>query len=343
MKKCLIIKTSSLGDVLHTLPALTEARKNIPDMRFDWVVEKAFAEIPGWHDAIDEVLEVEVRKWRKNVFKYFAEIRKFKKKLKARRYDYVIDAQGLLKSAWISKGAKGPKYGLDKDSVREPLASFFYKHKMAVAKGAHAILRVKALFAKVFNYEPSVEVDYGISYRWEKEQTKKQVVFLHATTWASKHWAVAHWQKLAKILAQDDIRVLLPWGNEEERLQAATIAKHNPNAEVLEKMTLSQLAQLFSESAAVISVDTGLSHLAAACDAPVIGIYGSTSAKLTGAVGKRVIHVSSKLTCSPCLKKICPITKDAFAPCEVSILAESIYEKLKVLLATNTVTVVLID
>nr|WP_225630050.1 lipopolysaccharide heptosyltransferase I [Cysteiniphilum sp. 19X3-34] len=339
MKRCLIVKTSSLGDVLHTLPALTEAKKQMPEIEFDWVVEKAFSEIPKWHPAVNEVLEVEVRKWRKNIFKHFADIRAFKKKLKSKRYDYIIDAQGLLKSAWITKGAKGAKYGLDKHSAREPAASFFYQHKIAVAKGSHAILRVKALFSKVFNYTVSDEIDYGISYQWHKQNTQKthkQVVFLHATTWSSKHWSLEHWQQLMKLLADDDVKVLLPWGNDHEKHQAHDIAQNHKNAVVLDKMSLTQLAELFSCSDAIVSVDTGLSHLAAACNAPVIGMYGSTSAKLTGAIGKQVTHVSSKLTCSPCLKKVCPITKDVFAPCEVAISAESIYERLNVWLKSDS-------
>lgn len=328
MKKCLIIKTSSLGDVLHTLPALNEAKKHMPDLQFDWVVEKSFAEIPKWHAGIHEVFEVEVRKWRKNIFKYFNEICTFKNKLRLQRYDYVIDAQGLLKSAWITNVAKGVKYGLDKYSAREPLASLFYHHKLEVNKSKHAILRVKELFAKVFNYEFLDEIDYGISYKWSKQNIQKQVVFLYATTWSSKHWSLTYWQKLAKLLAQDDVKVLLPWGNEKEKLQAQKISDNNPKVFVLDKMCLSDLAQLFSQSDAIVSVDTGLSHLAAACDAPVISMYGSTSAKLTGAIGKQAIHVSSKLTCSPCLKKVCRINKDVFAPCEVSISVESIYDKL---------------
>lgn len=330
------MKTSSLGDVLHTLPALTEAKKHMPEVEFDWVVEKTFAELPKWHQAVNEVLEVEVRKWRKNVFKYFTEIRAFKKKLKSKRYDYIIDAQGLLKSAWITKGAKGVKYGLDKLSAREHVASLFYQHKISVAKGQHAILRVKELFAKVFNYPASDEIDYGITYQWHKQNTHKQVVFLHATTWPSKHWSLAHWQQLAELLADDDIKVLLPWGNDKEKHQAQEITQAYKHAVVLDKMSLTQLANLFSQSAAIISVDTGLSHLAAACNAPVIGMYGSTSAKLTGAIGQQVTHVSSKLTCSPCLKKVCPITKDVFAPCEVAISAESIYERLNVWLKSDS-------
>ncbi|WP_116963418.1 lipopolysaccharide heptosyltransferase I [Fastidiosibacter lacustris] len=337
MKTCLIVKTSSLGDILHTLPALTEAKQHEPNLKFDWVIEKSFAEIPRWHEAVDEVIEIEIRKWRKNIFKYFSEIRAFKKRLKAKHYDYVIDAQGLLKSAWITKTAKGIKYGLDKESAREPAASFFYNKKLKVEKAMHAIIRVKYLFAKVFGYESSSNVGYGIKYEWSVTQAKKQVVFLHATTWSSKHWALSHWQSLAKLLAKADIKVLLPWGNEQERKQANLIAHNNSNTIVLEKMQLSQLAELFSQSQAVVAVDTGLAHLAAACGAPVIGIYGSTSAKLTGALGKQVIHLSSTLTCSPCLKKVCPITKDLFAPCEVSIATQSVYDKLMSIIQASIV------
>ena len=332
MKRCLIVKTSSLGDVIHTLPALSEAKQHCPDIEFDWVVEKSFAEIPSWHDAVNEVLPVEIRKWRKNILKYWPEIKRFKKKLKSKKYDYIIDGQGLLKSAWVAFCAKGQCYGLDKHSAREPLASKFYHQKFAIERKQHAVIRLKELFAQVLGYHPNDAVDYGISYQWDSVRALKQVVLLHATTWSSKHWALSHWQQLAQKLALLGYQVLIPWGNEKEKRQAQNIAQGLKQAVVLNKLTLSDLAQLFSQSQLVISVDTGLSHLSAACDVPVIGIYGSTSANLTGAIGKHVEHVSSNLTCAPCLKKVCPITKDEFAPCEVSITVDKVLSKMQHLL-----------
>ena len=108
--RCLIIKTSSLGDVIHMLPALTEAKKQLPQMTFDWVVEQPFAEIPEWHPAVDKIFTVKIRTWRKNLIKYCREIYQFRQNLRKTTYDYIIDAQGLLKTAWITKFAKGLAY-----------------------------------------------------------------------------------------------------------------------------------------------------------------------------------------------------------------------------------------
>ncbi len=327
------MKTSSLGDVIHMLPAITEAKKHIPELSFDWVVEKNFAEIASWHSAVEDVIPVEIRKWRKNIFKSFREIRAFKRRLKAHRYDYVIDAQGLLKSAWVTLGTKGVKYGFDRSSAREPMASWVYKRKIHVEKGIHALVRLKKLVASVFSYQPEcTQFDYGIKYRWQRDTCQNQVIFLHSTTWPSKFWCLSHWQELAKHFDDNGVRVLLPWGNDKEKENAQKIAQNLQYAEVLPKLSLTELAELFANSKAVVAVDTGLSHLAAACEVPTVGIYGATSAKLTGAKGKHAEHIASSLTCSPCLKRICPITKEEFAPCEVSISALSVYQKVERLL-----------
>ncbi|WP_119343257.1 lipopolysaccharide heptosyltransferase I [Facilibium subflavum] len=328
-KRCLIIKTSSLGDVIHMLPAITQAKQKRPDIVFDWVVEASFDEIPRWHKAIDEVIPVEIRKWRKHIIKHYRDIRQFKKRLKAQHYDYVIDAQGLIKSAWIAFLAKGVSYGLDKKSAREPISRFFYRHKVHVPKGLHAVDRLQLLLASVLDYKPELEhIDYGIQYQWHMNQCQNQVIFLHGTTWPSKHWCLSHWQALAKLFSDQGVKVLLPWGNDKEYEQACKIADRLEHVIVLPKLNLTELAKYFVQSKAVIAVDTGLSHLAAACHVPTLCIYGSTSAKLTGAKGGRVIHVSSKLTCSPCLKKVCPITKEAFAPCQVSVSAQNVYDRI---------------
>jgi heptosyltransferase-1 len=129
--KVLIIKTTSMGDVIHTLPALTDAGKNITGIRFDWVVEKPFAEIPALHPLVDTVIPVHIRKWRKNWFKALRspEWKEFREAIQAKHYDYIIDAQGLMKSALIVRLAKGLRCGLNWKSAREPLASLCYKKK----------------------------------------------------------------------------------------------------------------------------------------------------------------------------------------------------------------------
>ena len=152
----LIVKTSSMGDVLHTLPALTDALQAIPDIRFDWVVEEGFSQIPTWHPAVDRVIPVAIRRWRKNWFGNDTRQQRcdFKRTLQERRYDVVIDAQGLIKSAaLITRIAKGNKHGPDCKSAREPFASWFYNVRHEIDKQQHAVERTRELFAKSLGYD----------------------------------------------------------------------------------------------------------------------------------------------------------------------------------------------
>ncbi len=153
--RVLVVKTSSMGDVLHTLPALTDAMQAMPDIRFDWVVEEGFAQIPSWHPAVERVLPVAIRRWRKAWFSapISAERRAFRDALRAVRYDAVIDAQGLVKSAaLVTRLARGIKHGMDWQTAREPLASLFYNRRHPIAKAQHAVERTRELFAKSLGY-----------------------------------------------------------------------------------------------------------------------------------------------------------------------------------------------
>ena len=326
IKRVLIIKTTSLGDVIHILPAITEAAKNNPELVFDWVVEDTFSEVAHWHLNIENVYEVSIRKWRKNFYKpaTWKAIRKSIRQIRHYQYDYVIDAQGLSKSAILSLFAQGETYGLDKYSAREGWVSRFYKHKIPVPKGTHAITRLQQLFGKVFHYEPNLNVfDSGIRHKWQAQNLeKKQALFLHGTTWKTKHWPEDCWAGLAQKLSNDGYQVLLPWGNESEKQRAERIAMDKQNVDVLPKMSLSELAKKFSEVSVIISVDTGLSHLAAACDTPVISIYGATSPVLTGSKGNNQIYLTSDLECAPCFKRNCKISNDTYPPClqEITVL-----------------------
>lgn len=328
--KCLIVKTSSLGDVLHLMPALTDVLNHRDDLCFDWIVESSFAEMVHWHPAVDKIIPCQLRKWRKNPFKYRAEIKAFKSQLRAQKYDFVIDAQGLLKSAWIVRQARGVKYGLNWSSAREPLASLFYQHKISVSKGQHAIARLRELFAEIFDYvlPKNAIINYGLSYQWQPNHSKT-VLCLHGTTWATKFWDKTHWAELAKLLDQNGYKVLLPWGNDREKITAEWIASQSSNVEVLPRKSLGELAQLFTEVEAVVAVDTGLSHVAAACGVPLVGIYGATNADLTGALGRYSHHIQAQLPCSPCLKRQCRISKDTFAPCQVSITPNQVMDQLR--------------
>ena len=285
---------SSLGDVIHTLPALTDAQKNNPDIQFDWVVEPGFSEIPRFHPAVKNIILAPIRKWRKNIIQTLknSELEKFHTVLKAEKYDAVIDAQGLIKSSIIGLFAKGPRYGYDRNSIREPFASFLYNKSFNISWELHAIPRMRKLFSQSLNYAYSDDIpDYGVNKNNFPKTRENYCVFLHGTTREDKCWPESYWIKLIELLKSKNITILLPWGNAEEKTRAERMAENNAHVEVLPKLSLSELAGLLLHSNFNIAVDTGLGHLSAALDAKTISLYGPTDPKLIGTVGKNQVHI----------------------------------------------------
>ncbi|MBL4567009.1 MAG: lipopolysaccharide heptosyltransferase I [Porticoccus sp.] len=316
MPRVLIVKTSSLGDVIHTLPALTDAVRAVPGVVFDWVVEQSFSEVPSWHPAVDRVIPVAVRHWRKHPVQAWrsGEWAQFKEQIGRYQYDAIIDAQGLLKSAWLGRYAQGERYGLDKHSARESLAAHFYQHPVNVPKGQHAVERVRQLFSQALDYSLIDQLgEYSLSFKSERQ---KSVVLLHGTTWASKHWPEASWIELAGLLRGVGYRVQLPWGDDIEKSRAERIAEQS-GAEVLPKMSLTELALLLSASAGCVSVDTGLGHLAAAVDTPTLALFGPTNSVLTGFYGVSQQSLQSEFHCAPCMSRKCryQLAPGEFPPC----------------------------
>lgn len=306
--KVLIIKMTSMGDVIHTFPALTDAQKHIPDIQFDWVVEKAFQELPKWHVAVNKVIPVALRKWRKNPWQALKskEISSALTSLRQEKYDLVIDAQGLLKSGILAGLTKGKRFGLDKHSIREPLATWFYKDKVTVAKGQHAVTRTRELFAKIFNYPiPQSFPDFAIEHAFTKVSEQDYLVFLHGTTWITKHWPETYWYNLIELINNAPYKIYLPWGNEVEHQRAKRLAQAATNAEVLPKLSLTKLGNIIANSKGIVAQDSGLAHLAAALAIPTISLYGPTDPALTGTVGHNQTHLAAKFSCAPCLQRSC--------------------------------------
>ena len=294
--RVLIVKTSSMGDVLHTLPALTDAAQAIPDIRFDWVVEEGFAQIPGWHAAIDRVIPVAIRRWRKAWFSapVKAERLAFRQAVQEHKYDAVIDAQGLVKSAaLVTRLARGVKHGMDWQTAREPLASLFYNRRHHIAKQQHAVERTRELFAKSLGYsKPETRGDYAIAQHFLNnlnDNAEQYAIFLHATTRDDKHWPEARWRDLIALLGASGIRIRLPWGAPHEEARAKRLAEGFDYVEVLPKMSLEGVARELAGAKFVVSVDTGLSHLTAALDRPNVTLYGPTDPGLIGGYGKNQV------------------------------------------------------
>ncbi len=294
--RVLIVKTSSLGDLIHTLPAVTDAAKHVPGIRFDWVAEEAFSEIPSWHPAVDHVIPIAIRRWRRNWSLAWAKrnIQKSFAGLRDRHYDRVIDAQGLVKSAIVTHLARGKRYGMTRRSCREPLASIAYEKRFCIAKGKHAINRVRELFARVFDYRFAVEIDYGLNREnFEFSKHKPYLVFLHGSSWPSKLWPQKQWIELAALVEKAGFRIFLVWGDANEKERAREIASSCNLATVLPKIDITQIAGLLSGAEGVVGVDTGLSHLAAALDVPGVTLYLATDPNLTGTWGRRQTCLTS--------------------------------------------------
>ncbi|MFT7218757.1 MAG: heptosyltransferase-1 [Candidatus Azotimanducaceae bacterium] len=334
--RVLLVKTSSLGDVVHALPAVTEASAANPELVFDWVVEEAFQDIPALHPAVGRVIPIAIRRWRKNIFHCWKEIGRFKDELRKTEYDLVIDSQGLLKSALVSLMARGPGVGFDRDSARESIASVTYGSAHRVPVDLHAVYRQKKLFGLALGYESTEGIHYGLTLpnRLESHVTDPAIVLLHGTTWESKEWPEVLWRSLADQVRETGFRVVVPAGNQVEFERAKRITNGRLD-EILDRQPFASVIDVIRSCRGVVSVDTGLGHLATGLDIPVVGLYGSTSPELTGFLGPHTsVKVSNHLPCIPCRKRHCQYEKNAvssniYPPCYEQHSPETVWQALQ--------------
>jgi len=300
VSRIILVKTSSLGDVLHNLPVASDIRRHLPDARMDWAVEESFAALPALHPAVERVIPVAMRRWRKSWLASRGEMRGVCQTLRDAHYDLALDTQGLLKSALIARCAHAVRCGYDWGSAREPLASLFYDRKYAVDKNLHAVQRNRKLAGLALGYEPQGAPDYGIrapelALPWLP--ATPYVVLLHATSRDDKLWDEANWIALGGRLEQMGLRAILPWGSEREKLRAERLCAAIPGAICPHRLDLNEAAAVLGRARAVVGVDTGLSHLAAALDVPTVGIYTATDPGLTGLyAGERAVNLGGKGT-----------------------------------------------
>ncbi len=309
----LVVKTSSLGDLVHMLPALSDAATAVPNLRVDWVAEEGFAAVPAWHPTVARVIPVAVRRWRKTLFSKatWQEIGAARAAMREIRYDAVIDTQGLLKSALLAGLARGEHWGYDRHSIREPLASLCYDQRACVPRDLHAIERNRRLLAAALGYGiEDLPLDYGLaglsehvaahvganSFAQDRADVrmnyreagvsphlqKAYVLALHGTSRVDKEWPESDWITVGHALAQHGRALLLPWGNAREKERAERIAAAVPAAHVLPRLGLDDLAAIIARADAVLGVDTGLMHVAAALRKPGLALFPATLPALTG-------------------------------------------------------------
>ena len=288
MANILFIKTSSLGDVIHHMPALTDARSARADARFSWLVEEQFAPLVRLHPAATEVIPVAWRRWRKSVLTpaTMAEMGKSFRAVRACEYSDIVDTQGLLRSGLLSRMARGRRHGYDASSIREPLAALFYDVRHRVDRRLHAVERNRILSGLALGYVPQGAPDFGLDRARFVGGASRYAVLLHATARAEKEWPEAQWIALGRALGQvHELEIILPWGSAVERRRSENIAREVPGARVPERAPLDEVAQMIGGAQFVVGVDTGLLHLAAALAVPLVAIFTGSKPDLTGPVG----------------------------------------------------------
>lgn len=301
MTSILLVRLSSMGDLIHTFPALTDLQQHYPDARVDWVSEEGFVQLPQLHPTVETTIPMAWRRWRKHLFSRstWGEMAAFKRQLQAKHYDWVIDAQGLVKSGLVTLQAKGLRAGFDRRSARESLASRAYDKTFAVARGQHAVWRNRELFGRILGYTPEGPANFGLNPTAPLPDwlpSGAYAVLLHATSREDKEWPVAHWVTVGQALAARGLNLVIPWGSQREQQRSQLLASQLPNCIVPPaRLSLDQAATLLKQAQLTIGVDTGLTHLANAVDCPLIAIYTVTDPGLTGVTaGPRAINLGGR-------------------------------------------------
>lgn len=298
--RVLIIKTSSMGDVVHALPAISDMARAIPGIQIDWLVEKSFAAMPQQHRAVQRVITLQWRKWRKSLStpETQAAIRGWRAEMSQHRYDLIIDLQGLLKSAAFACFAQGPRSGYDWHSIREPLASLFYSRKGHVARNLHAVDRCRQLVAQVLSYPlPTTPPDFGLQASadaWRPADSRPYAALIPCASRPEKLWPQQDWIAIGQQLRAQGMDVAVMWGSPAEEQRAKDIAQAIDGA-VPPFLTVAQVGDTLAHASLVIGLDTGMTHLAAAHGRPTLGIYCDHEPGLAGVTGPgQVISLGGK-------------------------------------------------
>lgn len=310
----LIIRLSSLGDIIHTYPMIYDIKNNIKNCNIDWLVDENFAQLVEINPLVDNVIKISLRTWKKNKFKFLKNIVTWKNSVKSKRYDFIIDSQGLLKSALLAKCFNGQVYGYDKNSIREKAACFIYDYKYNIGKDWLAITKNRLLAEKIFNYKVNLKsVDFGIEHNKDSNPVKilkqEYVVFFHATSQNSKKYPIVNWAELANyLIKQYKLKIILPFGNEEEKKDCFKIKELIKSNDVYipeVRFDYIELTGLIERSSFIFGVDTGLTHLANALNKKVIAIYVDTDPEKTGIFESRIAkNIGNKNTIPTSLEVI---------------------------------------
>jgi heptosyltransferase-1 len=300
----LIVRVSSLGDVVHNMPMVADLRRHVPGAQIDWVVEESYASLVRLNDAVRKVIPFALRRWRRSLADPAtrAEMRAFRNALRETPYDLVFDTQGLIKTGMVMRMARlapgGRRIGLanaTEGSGYEGLSRLFHPASIAVGRRTHAVQRAREVAAAALGYAVDGPADFNLRApelqpAWLPQ--RPYAVFFHGTARAAKQWPEASWIALGRQLAGHGLALLLPWGSAAEHEAARRIAAGIPGAQVLPALPLMEAVTLAQRAALAVGVDTGLTHVAAAFERPTVELYcDSPRWKTEGDWSPRIINI----------------------------------------------------
>jgi heptosyltransferase-1 len=285
MSRALIIRPSSLGDIVHALPIVHDIRGHRPGIAIDWVAEEAFVALVAMHRGVDRIIPVALRRWRHNLVDRatWREAAAFRRALVRDRYDVVLDLQEQVKGALLAWLARGPTHGPDRASIREPAASLGYRHRYRVDPAQHLIDRCRALAGAAFGYTADGPPHFDlVPPPLLAAPETRYAVFVHASSRADKLWPEACWRALIAHFTQAGLTVVLPWGTSDEAERSRRLADGIEGAIVGARRDLAELAALLAGADVICGVDTGVVHLAAALGVPTVALFVATDPRLAG-------------------------------------------------------------
>jgi len=313
-KTILIVRTSSLGDLVHMLPAISDIAHHAPQARIDWVVEESFQEIPAWHPAIAQVIPVAHRRWRRAWWASRQERAALRQQLASRTYDVVLDMQALMKSVWIVRQTRGERHGLDWRSAREPLASFFYDVRHRVEFWQPAVQRQRLLAASVFGYTVNGAPDFGLHNLTRNVTIADYAMIMPSASRDDKLWPAQNWQAVFERLRAHGLRMRLLAGNPAETARAQALAGARDDIAVLPRMGLLDTARMMAGARVMVGLDSGLTHLSAALARPTIAIYQASTPVRTPLQGAAYTASLGERGHAPSAQTVLSALEQALAP-----------------------------
>jgi len=313
--RILIVRTSSLGDLVHMLPAISDIVAHVPDAQIDWLVEESFADIPTWHPGVKQAIVVAHRRWRRNWWSEQTqqERRALRQRLAGERYDIVLDMQALMKSAWLVRQTHGTRHGLDWKSAREPLASLFYEVRHRVAFWQPAVIRQRQLAEQTFGYRASGAPDFGLSRFEGVNRDSPYVVIMPSASRDDKLWPAEDWREVMRRLRREGLGLKVLAGNQAETQRAQALIEGIEGAQVMPRMGLTDVMHVLAGATIMVGLDSGLTHLSAALGRPTIGIYKASTPVRTPLTGSGLNFSMGDRGASPSLNAVLAAVDQALA------------------------------